>query len=72
MIDDYLMQISHVMRAEEWLPSLPKHVNIYKSLEWEMPLFVHLPMILAKDKTKLKIIDIHLKFDKPFMRAFAK
>ena len=53
VIDDYLMQISHVMRAEEWLPSLPKHVNIYKSLEWEMPLFVHLPMILAKDKTKL-------------------
>ena len=53
VVDDHLMNISHVMRAEEWLPSLPKHVNIYKSLDWEMPLFVHLPMILASDKTKL-------------------
>ena len=53
VIDDYLMNISHVMRAEEWLPSFPKHVNIYNSLNWEMPIFVHLPMILAPDKTKL-------------------
>ena len=53
VIDDYLMNISHVMRAEEWLPSFPKHVNIYNSLDWQMPIFVHLPMILASDKTKL-------------------
>jgi len=53
VIDDYLMNISHVMRAEEWLPSFPKHVNIYNSLNWKMPIFVHLPMILASDKTKL-------------------
>ena len=53
VIDDYLMNISHVMRAEEWLPSFPKHVNIYNSLNWQMPIFVHLPMILASDKTKL-------------------
>ena len=53
VVDDHLMKISHVMRAEEWLPSLPKHVNIYQALGWEMPTFVHLPMILAPDKTKL-------------------
>ncbi|GIT12544.1 MAG: hypothetical protein CM1200mP33_7300 [Chloroflexota bacterium] len=46
VIDDYLMNISHVMRAEEWPPSFPKHVNIYNSLNWQMPIFVHLPMIL--------------------------
>jgi glutamyl-tRNA synthetase len=46
--DDYLMQITHVIRGEEWLPSLPLHVLLYKALGWEkqMPQFAHLPLIL--------------------------
>jgi glutamyl-tRNA synthetase len=48
VVDDYLMKISHVIRGEEWLPSLPLHVLLYKALGWEnvMPLFAHLPLIL--------------------------
>jgi glutamyl-tRNA synthetase len=46
--DDYLMEISHVIRGEEWLPSLPLHVLLYKALGWteNMPLFAHLPLLL--------------------------
>lgn len=46
--DDYLMEISHVIRGEEWLPSLPLHVLLYKAFGWErqMPRFAHLPLIL--------------------------
>jgi glutamyl-tRNA synthetase len=48
VVDDYLMQISHVIRGEEWLPSLPLHVLLYRYLGWEksMPEFAHLPLIL--------------------------
>jgi glutamyl-tRNA synthetase len=48
VVDDYLMKITHVIRGEEWLPSLPLHVLLYKSLGWEsaMPKFAHLPLIL--------------------------
>ena len=53
VIDDYLMEISHVIRGEEWLPSLPKHIVLYKYLNWELPEFCHLPLLLNKDKSKL-------------------
>lgn len=48
VVDDYLMKISHVIRGEEWLPSLPLHYLLYKALGWEesKPLFAHLPLIL--------------------------
>ncbi|MBN2165026.1 MAG: glutamate--tRNA ligase [Marinilabiliaceae bacterium] len=48
IVDDYLMKTSHVIRGEEWLPSLPLHVMLYKGLGWEneMPQFAHLPLIL--------------------------
>ncbi len=48
IVDDYLMDISHVIRGEEWLPSLPLHVLLYRSFGWEneMPQFAHLPLIL--------------------------
>ena len=51
VVDDYLMQISHVIRGEEWLPSAPLHVLLYKYLGWEnkMPVFAHLPLILKPD-----------------------
>jgi len=46
IVDDHLMEISHVIRGEEWLPSLPLHLLLYKSLNWEAPKFAHLPLIL--------------------------
>lgn len=46
VVDDHLMEITHVIRGEEWLPSTPLHVLLYKSFEWEMPSFAHLPLIL--------------------------
>ena len=49
VVDDHLMEITHVIRGEEWLPSTPLHVLLYKSFEWEMPSFAHLPLILKPD-----------------------
>jgi len=46
IVDDHLMEISHVIRGEEWLPSLPLHVMLYRSFGWEAPLFAHLPLLL--------------------------
>lgn len=53
VVDDHLMQISHVIRGEEWLPSTPKHVLLYQAFGWECPVFAHLPLLLNKDKSKL-------------------
>lgn len=51
VVDDYIMKISHVIRGEEWLPSAPLHVLLYRYLGWEkeMPLFAHLPLLLKPD-----------------------
>ncbi len=49
IVDDHLMEISHVIRGEEWLPSVPLHVVLYRSFGWEKPLFAHLPLILKPD-----------------------
>jgi glutamyl-tRNA synthetase len=51
IVDDYLMKITHVIRGEEWLPSAPLHVMLYRSLGWEnvMPKFAHLPLLLKPD-----------------------
>jgi glutamyl-tRNA synthetase len=46
IVDDHLMQTSHVIRGEEWLPSMPLHVLLYRSFGWEAPEFAHLPLIL--------------------------
>lgn len=53
VVDDYLMKISHVIRAEEWISSTPKHVLLYKAFGWELPIFVHLPILRNSDKSKL-------------------
>jgi glutamyl-tRNA synthetase len=53
VIDDHMMEISHVIRGEEWLPSTPKHVLLYEAFEWEKPTFAHLPLLLNPDKSKL-------------------
>jgi glutamyl-tRNA synthetase len=51
--DDHLMEITHVLRAEEWLPSTPRHLQIYRALALEPARFGHLPMILGPDRSKL-------------------
>ena len=53
IVDDYAMKITHVLRGEEWLPSAPRHLRLYEALGWQPPLFAHLPIILAPDRSKL-------------------
>ncbi|MBE0415440.1 MAG: glutamate--tRNA ligase [Dehalococcoidia bacterium] len=53
VVDDHLMKISHVLRADEWLSSTPRHILLYKALGYEPPEFAHLPMILGSDRSKL-------------------
>jgi len=53
VVDDHLMEISHVLRAEEWLPSTPRHLLLYAALGYAPPQFAHLPMILGSDRAKL-------------------
>ena len=49
IVDDHLMEITHVIRGEEWLPSLPLHIMLYRSFKWQPPLFAHLPLLLKPD-----------------------
>ena len=49
VVDDHLMQITHVIRGEEWLPSAPLHVLLYRFFDWDCPQFAHLPLILKPD-----------------------
>ena len=53
VIDDHLMEISHVTRTEEWLPSTPKHILLYEFLNWPAPKWAHFPLVLNPDKTKM-------------------
>ncbi|MDR2068523.1 MAG: glutamate--tRNA ligase, partial [Spirochaetaceae bacterium] len=53
VVDDHLMGISHVLRAQEWLPSTPLHVILYGSFGWSPPEFCHLPMVMGPDGKKL-------------------
>ncbi len=53
VVDDHLMQISHILRAEEWLSSTPRHLMLYKALGFKPPQFAHLPMLLGSDRSKL-------------------
>ncbi len=53
IVDDHGMEITHVLRAEEWLPSTPRHLLLYKAFGWEPPIYAHMPMILGNDRSKL-------------------
>jgi len=53
MVDDHLMEITHIMRGEEWISSAPKHAELFDLFGWERPIFVHLPVILGNDGKKL-------------------
>lgn len=53
VVDDHLMQISHVIRAEEWINSTPKHLQLYEAFGWEPPVFVHMPLLRNADRSKI-------------------
>lgn len=53
VVDDFSMQVSHVLRADEWLASTPRHLLLYQALGWRSPQFAHLPMIMGADRAKL-------------------
>lgn len=53
VVDDHEMEITHIIRGEEWLSSTPKHVLIYQAFGWDLPIFVHLPVIRNKDHSKM-------------------
>ncbi len=53
VVDDHLMGVTHVIRAEEWINSLPKHVLLYRAFGWEEPVFIHMPLLRNKDKSKI-------------------
>jgi glutamyl-tRNA synthetase len=55
VVDDHLMEISHVIRAEEWISSTQKHVLLYRAFGWEPPEFIHMPLLRNADKDKTKI-----------------
>lgn len=53
VVDDHLMEITHVIRGDEWMSSTPKHVYLYEAFGWEAPTFMHMPLLLGKDGKKL-------------------
>jgi glutamyl-tRNA synthetase len=53
VVDDHLMGITHVIRAEEWIPSTPKHLALYAAFGWRAPRFAHVPIVLGEDRLKL-------------------
>lgn len=53
VVDDHVMRITHVLRGDEWFPSLPKHLLLYRFLGWDAPLHGHLPLVLGPDHKKL-------------------
>eukprot|EP00039_Didymoeca_costata_P012156 m.173940 g.173940 ORF g.173940 m.173940 type:complete len:245 (+) comp15398_c0_seq4:314-1048(+) len=53
VVDDHLMNVSHVLRGEEWISSLPKHALLYQAFDWEVPTFAHLPLLVNPDGSKL-------------------
>lgn len=53
VVDDHLMEITHILRGEEWISSTPKHLLLYKAFGWEVPTLIHMPLIRNADKSKL-------------------
>lgn len=53
VVDDHLMEITHVIRGEEWISSTPKHIQLYRAFAWQVPEYAHLPLLRNIDKSKL-------------------
>jgi glutamyl-tRNA synthetase len=53
VVDDHLMEITHVVRGEEWISSAPKHIVLYEAFGWPLPAFIHMPLLRNADKSKI-------------------
>lgn len=53
VVDDHLMEITHVIRGEDWLPSTPKHILLYRAFGWTIPVHAHMPLLVSMDRKKL-------------------
>ena len=65
VVDDHLMEITHVIRGEEWLSSVPKHLYLYEALGWDPPTLAHLPLIFNPDGSKMSKRDIQTIEERP-------
>lgn len=72
VVDDHLMEITHVIRGEEWLPSTPKHICLYKAFRWNPPEFAHLPLLLNSDKSKLSKRQGHVSVEEYIQEGYTK
>jgi len=72
VVDDHFMQITHIIRGEEWLSSTPKHIYLYECLGWEPPKWVHLPLILNPDRTKLSKRMNDVSVDSYLLKGYLK
>ncbi len=72
VVDDHTMEITHVIRGEEWLPSTPKHIALYKAFGWEIPEFAHLPLLLNPDKSKLSKRQGHVAVEDYIKEGYTK
>ena len=72
VIDDYLMEITHVIRGDEWLPSIPKHIALYNAFNWSPPIFGHLPLLLNNDKSKLSKRKNDVSVDSYIKKGYTK
>jgi glutamyl-tRNA synthetase len=64
VVDDHLMEVTDVLRADEWIPSTPRHILLYQALGWDPPRYIHLPLILGRSGGKLskRLDDVSLDF----------
>lgn len=72
VVDDHLMKITHVIRGEEWLPSTPKHIALYKAFGWNQPEFAHLPLLLNPDRSKLSKRQGHVSVEEYIKEGYLK
>jgi len=70
VVDDHLMEITHVIRSEEWLPSTPRHVLTYRVLGWEPPKFVHPALLMGRDPQSGKISKFSKRHGAQFVREY--
>ncbi|MFA4891372.1 MAG: glutamate--tRNA ligase, partial [Candidatus Gracilibacteria bacterium] len=72
VVDDHLMGITHVIRGEEWLPSTPKHIFLYRAFGWKEPEFAHIPLLLNKDRSKLSKRQGHVAVEEYINDGYTK
>ncbi len=69
VVDDHFMQITHVIRGEEWLPSTPKHILLYRMFGWQPPIWCHVPLLLTPSREKLSKRNSHTNIESAYMRG---